>query len=34
VQGRLEQTLRAGQRSRLRPMQRFCDNLLALAPAL
>jgi transposase len=34
VRQRLEEALRAGRRSRLRPLQRFCDNLLALGPGL
>ncbi len=31
---RLERALRTGQSSRMRPLRRFCDNLLALGPAL
>jgi transposase len=34
VRQRLEEALRAGQRGRLRPLQRFCDNLLGLGRAL
>jgi transposase len=34
VRQRLEEALRVGQRSRLRKLQRFCDNLLQLGPAL
>lgn len=34
VRQRLEEALRMGQRSRLRSLQSFCDNLLALGPAL
>jgi transposase len=34
VRQRLEEALRAGQRSRLRPLRSFCENLSALGPAL